>query len=122
MTLPKPRDPRRSMRFEKVFRVLVEAEDMGPVSAVARNLSSGGILIETPVAFALGSIVRIHFEFPDTSGSIAVRAEVKNHYAWNYNEDGEPKCARGIGLRFHEFLDDGAERLIRSLDAPRTFH
>ncbi len=110
------------MRFDKVFPVSISAECYGEVAAVARNISAGGMLIETPFPFPLGSEVRVHFQMPDSRGAISVRAEVKNHYALNYCEGDEQHSARGMGVRFLEFVQDGAERLEVSLSGARTLH
>ncbi|MBI4509374.1 MAG: PilZ domain-containing protein [Deltaproteobacteria bacterium] len=122
MTVPKPRDRRAAIRFDKVFRVLVSSEDFGEVSAVARNISSGGMLIETPAPLPLGSELRVHFEIPDSRGCVVARAEVKNHYAFNYCEHGEVRSARGMGVRFLEFLEESATQLRMSMTLLRTLH
>jgi hypothetical protein len=116
------KDQRLSMRFEKVIPVGVESEDFGEVGAVARNISAGGMLIETPAPLPLGSEVRVHFQIPDSQASIVARAEVKNHYAFNYCDGGEPRHARGMGVRFLEFVEDGGEVLRLSLTRFRTLH
>lgn len=130
MSLPKRRatptpiapEQRTSMRFEKVIPVGLSTEEYGEIGAVARNISSGGMLIETPAPMPLGSEVRVHFQIPDSQGSLVARAEVKNHYCFNYYEDGTPRQARGMGVRFLEFLEDGAERLRLTLTRYRTLH
>jgi hypothetical protein len=113
-----PSERRITMRFTKVFQVRVSSEDFGEVSAVARNISAGGMLIETPAPLPLGSEVRVHFAIPDSQSSIIVRAEVKNHYAFNCC-DG---AARGMGVRVLEFVEDGADVLRSSLTRFRTLH
>src|SRR5689334_16734201 len=105
MALPSPRDQRTSFRFIRVIPVSFSTDEFAEIRAVARNISSGGMLIETPFPPALGTEVRIHFEIPDSQASIMVRAEVKNHYAFNYADNGEPRVARGMGVRFIEFVE-----------------
>src|SRR5688572_7194326 len=105
MITPKPRDRRASIRFDKVFRVIVQTEGYGEMHAIARNISEGGMMIETPLPFPLGTELTIAFEMPDSHAAITAKAEVKNHYAFNYNESGEPRAARGIGIRFLEFWE-----------------
>jgi hypothetical protein len=124
MTIPKPRDKRTSMRFTKVFEVSVSSEDFGELAAVARNISSGGMLIETSSPMPLGSEVRVRFQIPDSDASITARAEVKNHYAFNFTEEGGRRWARGMGVRFLEFVEDCEERLRLSLTRfrHRTLH
>lgn len=122
MTQLKLLDKRTSIRFTKVFRVNISSEDFGEVGAVARNISAGGMLIETPSPLPLGSAVKVHFQIPDSHDAIVARAEVKNHYAFNYYDAGERRWARGMGVRFTEFVEDGADLLRVSLTRFRTLH
>src|SRR5688572_7765537 len=100
MVMAKALEKRTSFRFIRVIPVTFESEDFAEVRAIARNISSGGMLIETPFPPALGSEIKVHFHIPDSQASVSVRAEVKNHYVFNYSEGGEPRVARGMGVRF----------------------
>jgi c-di-GMP-binding flagellar brake protein YcgR len=122
MTRLNPRERRASFRFDKVISVQVGSADFGEMSAVARNISDGGMQIETPCPLPLGSEVRIHFEIPGAHAAITARAEVKNHYSFNYNDGGQPRSARGMGVRFLEFIQDGGDRLKVSLKTLRVLH
>ena len=124
MTLPHLREQRASIRFNKVFEVSLASEDFGEIGAVARNISVGGMLIVSPSVPPLGSEVRIRFQIPDSDASIIVRGEVKNHYVFNYAENGALRWARGIGVKFIEFLSEGADQLRVSLTRTRmrTLH
>jgi hypothetical protein len=124
MACPNPHEQRASIRFNKVFEVSLSSEEYGEIGAVARNISIGGMLIETPSVPPLGSEVRIRFQIPDSDASIIVRGEVKNHYVFNFAEAGALRWARGIGVRFLEFLADGADQLKVSLGRSRmrTLH
>ena len=122
MISPKLWDRRASIRFDKVFRVTVATEGYGEMQAIARNISSGGMMIETPMPFPLGSALTVAFEMPDSHAAITARAEVKNHYAFNYVESGEPRSSRGIGVRFLEFVEDGLHVLRSHLTRARTLH
>lgn len=110
------------MRFDKVFKVFLSSELFGEMAAVARNISEGGMLIEMPAPMPLGSEVRVHFEMPDSQAEITARAEVKNHYAFNYCEEGETRSARGMGVRFLEFTEECSDVLRLSLSGARTLH
>jgi hypothetical protein len=118
----KPLDKRASIRFNKIFKVTISTEEYADLDAVARNISAGGMLIETVSPSPLGSEVRVRFDIPDSQASIVARAEVKNHYVFNYCEDGAPRWARGMGVRFVEFVEDGEEMLRLSLTKCRTLH
>jgi c-di-GMP-binding flagellar brake protein YcgR len=119
---PGPRDQRADFRFDKIIQVSYASEEFAEVRAFARNISAGGMLIETAMPPALGTQVRIHFQIPDSQASICVRAEVKNHYVFNYVEQGEPRVARGMGVRFLEFMEDGGERMRLSITRWRVLH
>ena len=120
MTSTWPREQRANIRFDKVFEVTLASEGYGEIDAVARNISLGGMLIETPTMPPLGSEVRIRFQIPDSDASIVVRGEVKNHYVFNYADGSALRWARGIGVRFIEFLSEGADQLRISLSRTRT--
>ena len=122
MALTSPREQRTSFRFIRVIPISYASEEFAEVRAVARNISSGGMLIETPFPPALGSEVRIHFQIPDSQASIMARAEVKNHYVFNYSDKGEPRVARGMGVRFLEFVEDGEQAMRSSFARWRTLH
>jgi hypothetical protein len=125
MSVDSAREQRTSIRFDKVFRVSLSGDGFGELDAVARNISLGGMLIETPSLPTLGSVVKVHFQVPGGGGDeLTAMAEVKNHYVFNYNENGCLRWARGIGVKFLEFLvgdvPDLAEQLQR--ERMRTLH
>jgi len=109
-------DLRIHMRFDKLFPVVVGSELYGDSSAIARNISAGGMLVEMPFPLPLGSVVSVHFTCPRPDGDpdeIVARAEVKHHYCLNVAIGGEPTATRAIGLRFIDFEDDvPPERLL----------
>ena len=98
-------------RFDKAFLVVIGSELYGDSSAVARNVSAGGILVEMSYAPPLGTVVTVHFQHAREDGDldeIVARAEVKHHHYLNFtgsNAGGDAASARAIGLRFIEFLD-----------------
>lgn len=100
---------RFDVRFDKIIPVVVASDLFGDCDAVARNLSAGGMCVEMLDPLPLGAVVTVHFQIPDSHDALAVRAEVKHHYAFNYNVGDQPAFTRGIGLRFTEFLSDATE-------------
>ena len=98
---------RIAMRFNKVFPVVIDSEIYGECSGIARNVSQGGILVEMADPLPLGSCVTVFFRMPDCVGAIKARAEVKHHYCLNYSVKDRAARARGMGLRFVEFLSEG---------------
>jgi hypothetical protein len=99
--------------------VVIGSELYGDCHAIARNVSSGGILVEMSYAPPLGTVVTVHFQNPRTDDlldEIVVRAEVKHHHYLNFGTNAEAASSRAIGLRFLEFVDAG-ERI-----APDRLH
>lgn len=95
-------------RFDKAFVVVIGSELYGDAVAIARNVSSGGVLVEMSYAPPLGTIVTVHFQYAregDTPivDELVARAEVKHHHYLNFGES----MSRAIGLRFIEFVDAG---------------
>ena len=121
-TVVDARNTRLHMRFDKAFPVIVGSEIYGECQAVARNISTGGMMIEMIDPLPLGAFVTVHFQVPDCTGDIVVRAEVKHHYCFNFAQGAQPSSTRGIGLRFVEFVDDGADRLAESFTRSRVLH
>jgi hypothetical protein len=113
---------RIEMRFDKAFPVIIGSEIYGDSPGIARNISIGGMLIEMLDPLPLGSLVTVHFRMPDSQGDIMVRAEVKHHYCFNFARDDEPRRARGIGLRFVEFIEDSADRWHETFTRDRVLH
>jgi hypothetical protein len=98
-------------RFDKAFLVVIGSELYGDSTAIARNISAGGVLVEMTYAPPLGTVVTVHFQAPrdgDLMDEIVARAEVKHHHYLNYGDrDDDAASTRAIGLRFIEFVDPG---------------
>jgi hypothetical protein len=95
-------------RFDKAFLVVIGSELYGDSVAVARNVSTGGILVEMTYAPPLGTVVTVHFQHArddEQLDEIVVRAEVKHHHYLNFTGGNDAASSRAIGLRFVEFLD-----------------
>jgi hypothetical protein len=119
-TIPIPIVEKRiHTRFDKAFLVVIGSEIYGDSCAVARNVSSGGILVEMTYAPPLGTVVTVHFQHAradDELDEIIARAEVKHHHYLNFTGGNDAASARAIGLRFLDFLD-ADERI-----APERLH
>ena len=110
-------------RFDKAFLVVIGSELYGDSFAIARNVSAGGCLVEMSYAPPLQTIVTVHFQHvryadvpeteraqlmvPSAIDEIVARAEVKHHHYLNFGRGEDAASARGIGLRFIEFIDVG---------------
>ena len=101
-------------RFDKAFIVVIGSELYGDATAIARNISAGGLLVEMSYAPPLGTVVTVHFQYARDAADgsalideIVARAEVKHHHYLNFTGGDEASSTRAIGLRFIEFLDPG---------------
>jgi hypothetical protein len=99
---------REAPRLDKVFAVFVEG-DRGGARGVARNISEGGMFVETHDPQPIGSQVRI--TFAGRGGEMTAVAEVRYvcHLIGRLS-DGAPRHAavRGMGVRFLYFDPAGA--------------
>ena len=99
---------RTAPRLDKVFPVFIEGE-RGAAVGVARNISHGGVFVETRNPEQLGSQVRV--SFPSRSGDMTAVAEVRyvcHLLGCSGGAAPRPAAVRGMGLRFMYFEPDGA--------------
>jgi hypothetical protein len=99
---------RDAPRLDKVFRVYLEGE-RGMGLGIARNISEGGMFVETRAPPPIGSLVRI--TFPADSGEMTAVAEVRYvcHLVGSVPAaDRGPLALRGMGVRFLFFEADEA--------------
>jgi hypothetical protein len=115
-------EKRQHLRFDKVFPVRVESILFGQLSCVARNVSAGGIFLETADLLPLGARVRICFLTPDESAEIVAVGDVKNHYFINYANKGVCQSVAGMAVRFLSFEEESQGVLRDCLDRFRTLH
>jgi len=120
--MPPNVEKRAALRLDKVFHVLVESPHFGFMNCVARNISRGGVFLETRAPLPLGSPLRVYFAFPDGAAGISALGEVKNHYFLNYATGDGPATITGMGVRFTQFDNDGGDRLQRSVEGARMLH
>ncbi len=113
---------RASLRFEKVFPVILSSDEFGECNAMARNISAGGILIEIPEPLPLGTKVRVHFMMQDSQASIIARGDVKNHYFLNFNDAGGQRSLTGMAIKFTEFEAESEQVLGLGLTRMRILH
>ena len=95
---------RKTRRLDKVFPVFVSG-DGGIAFGIARNISDGGMFVETRSPEALGARVRVTFAFPGSNAEITAEAEVRYVSTLNYGSASGRVCAvQGMGLKFLKFL------------------
>ncbi len=105
-----PGERREAPRLDKVFPVFVEG-DGGAALGIARNISEGGMFVETRDPQPLGTQVRV--TFPARDGEMIAVAEVRYvcHLIGRLPDLGAtPRhgAIRGMGVRFLYFEPDGA--------------
>ena len=94
---------RTASRLDKVFPVFIEG-DAGGALGVARNISEGGMFVETRNPEPIGSQVRI--TFPSVAGDMTAVAEVRYvcHLLARLADGASRHAAvRGMGVRFLYF-------------------
>jgi hypothetical protein len=94
---------RTEPRLDKVFRVYLEG-DGGCGLGIARNISEGGMFVETRSPQPIGTQVRI--TFPSDAGEMVAIAEVRYvcHLLGRGRGPGAgPLAMRGMGVRFLYF-------------------
>ena len=96
-------DRRAAPRLDKAFAVWLDGE-RGEARGVARNISEGGMFVETHDPQPIGSQVRV--TFPADGGEMVAVAEVR--YVCHLLGRGGPgarglRALRGMGVRFLYF-------------------
>ncbi len=117
-----PSEKRQHLRFDKMFPVRVDSILFGEIPCVARNVSAGGIFLETHDPLPLGARIRVCFLTPDQSAEVAAVGEVKNHYFMNYVHNGVTKSVAGMAVRFQSFEDESQHILRDCLNRFRVLH
>ncbi len=115
-------DQRQHLRFDKVFPVRVESILFGEIPCVARNVSAGGIFLETRDPLPLGARIRVCFMTPDESAEIVALGEVKNHYFMNFVHQGASQSVAGMAVRFVGFEEASQHVLQDCLNRYRVIH
>ena len=114
---PRPGDQRGHGRVQFKSAVEVRFNDFGEfVTHFTRNISLGGLFIETPIPRPVGTLVDFRFSLPDGLNLI----EGTGRVVWvreNQDED-EPETHQSMGLRFVS-LDPSSRRLIEALVSQR---
>jgi len=113
---------REAMRFEKAFPVVMRSDAFGECVVVARNISSGGILLEVDEPLPLGTRVQIVFSMPGSHATIVALGEVKNHYFLNFADASGPRSLTGMAIRFTDFEQESEEKLGHGLRRLRVLH
>jgi len=95
-------DRRKSSRFDKAFTVYLTG-DTGLARGIARNISEGGMFIETREPFRLGSRIWVTFTDDATGSELSALAEVRYQCFLTYAGPPGQNALRGMGVRFVSF-------------------
>jgi len=98
-----------------LFPVMVETAMQGFINCVARNISGGGMFLESRELLPLGSTISIYFSLPRGGAGITAQGRVKNHYYLNYQTEDGLQAVTGMGVKFTQFEDDGVARMSRNI-------
>ena len=92
---------RNAARLDKLFPVWLEGENGGSLG-IARNISEGGMFVETRAPQPLGSQVRV--TFPAQGVEMTAVAEVRYVcHLLGRGRGGASTAVRGMGVRFLYF-------------------
>lgn len=108
MTQGSSGDRRSSHRFDKAFPVYLTG-DGGIWRGIARNISTGGMFIETREPQPIGGRLTVSFADDESGVEMSARAEVRFQCVLEYGGRGGPMALRGMGVRFTGF-EMGEER------------
>ena len=94
------RKPGSAGRFDKAFPVFLEGE-RGVASGIGRNITDGGMFVETREPFPLGTRVKVTFSSPNGGAEMTLEGEVRYQCYINFSRPDSTRAGmRGIGLRF----------------------
>jgi hypothetical protein len=98
-------DRRQVKRFDKVFTVYISGA-WGAAFGIARNISEGGMFIETCDPYPLGSRMQVTFAPPSGDTEMTAVGEVTHLCFLNRTAAGGPReIIVGMGVRFLNFLE-----------------
>jgi Tfp pilus assembly protein PilZ len=98
---------RATIRFDKAFTVYLSGDE-GVTRGIARNISDGGMFIETREPYPLGSRIKVTFTSPDLATEITMVAEVRYQCFLSYSGTAQSESQlRGMGIRFVEAEEKG---------------
>lgn len=115
-------EKRASLRFDLTFPVLVSADGFGTFRCIARNISEGGMFLQTGNPLPLGSVIRIHFAMENGQDEIVALAEIKNHYYLSFSDGSDLRSVTGMGVKFVEFERDRDNSLDNHLTRYKAVH
>jgi hypothetical protein len=112
------KDRRSAHRFDKAFPVYLTCEG-GIWRGIARNISTGGMFIETRDTQPIGGSLTISFADDESGVEMSALAEVRYQCMIEYGGRAGPMALRGMGVRFTRFENDEERRFLLPGAVPR---
>ncbi|MCC6752307.1 MAG: PilZ domain-containing protein [Deltaproteobacteria bacterium] len=115
-------DRRSFLRLNIAVPLTVESVLHGTVTCLARNISEGGVFLETQTLLPLGSLIRIWFAGAHGERALCLLGTVRNHYSLDYGDGGQYRRMVGMGVRFRELGSAAEEAVLGRVlasDSPR---
>ncbi|AKU91604.1 PilZ domain-containing protein [Vulgatibacter incomptus] len=109
------RDRRGASRFDKAFPVYLTSFS-GISRGVARNISAGGMFIETSQLQPLGGRLSICFADPLSGVELSLVGEVRYQCVLEYGGREGATALRGVGVRFIEVEADDPIHAVASVN------
>jgi uncharacterized protein (TIGR02266 family) len=81
-------------RYDRQLEIEILCEGKKQIS-LSQNISLGGLFLESPVAFPIGTTVQLRFQLPTQPEPVEVAGDVR----WVVKREG-PGDKSGIGIRF----------------------
>ena len=110
------KERRSAVRFDKAFPVYLSGDE-GLTRGIARNISEGGMFVETSAPCRIGSRVQVTFVSPGSNEELSLWACVRYQCFLSYGEAAGEGLLRGMGLRFIQPLP--LEAPAPALQAPQ---
>src|SRR5258708_20218916 len=92
------RKPGSAGRFDKAFPVFLEGE-RGVASGIGRNITDGGMFVETREPFPLGTRVKVTFSSPNGGPEMTLEGEVRYKSYLNFSRPDSTR-ARILAIGF----------------------
>ncbi len=110
-------DRRIAQRLDKVFSIYISGA-WGTAFGIARNISEGGMFIETPDPYPLGSRMQVTFSLPGGEAEMTALAEVVHLCFLSDTPAGGPRrVVVGMGVRFVGFAEQTDQVVGHSAEA-----
>ncbi|MCK6529265.1 TIGR02266 family protein [Myxococcota bacterium] len=103
-----PEETRRASRRIPLFVEVSVRDRGGSYFHRARNISAGGMFVDSPVPLPEGTRVRLSFRLPG-GGPIELTGEVR----WTTRIAGQPVPHPGMGVSFTDVTPEQREAIVR---------